>query len=211
MTKMAASSLPPDYTEVGRWSLTQASVKERLLAGVAMLILFFISLATVSLIGSVVTGSDRITMEGSTLITGSLIGVVVGVTLHELVHGAVFLAFHARPRFGFKPWTRFGPVFFATSPGNYLPRTQYLAVALSTALLLTAALAAAIATAFALDLQGGLLSSVLLWAFLLNAVGSAGDLFIASKVMGYPGATYFEDTSEGFVAYGPASVDRSRQ
>ena len=105
-----------------------------MLAGAATLILFLISLVAVSLIGSVVTGLDEITIQGSTFIIGSLTGVVVGVTLHELVHGAVFLAFRARPRFGFKPWTRFGPVFFATSPGNYLLRTQYLAVGLYTGL-----------------------------------------------------------------------------
>ena len=208
---MTASSLPSNYAEIGRWSLTQASVKELLLAVAASLILFLISLVTVGLIAFVVTGSDRITIEGSALTSGFLVGIVAGVVLHELVHGAVFSAFHARPRFGFKPWTRFGPVFFATAPGNYLSRTKYLAVGLSPALLLTAALVVALAVVFALELEGGFLSSVVLWIFLLNTVGSAGDLFIAAKVMGYPSTTYFEDTSEGFVAYGPTNVDESRQ
>ena len=208
---MATNNLPSNYAEIGRWSLTQASVKEILLLGAATLILLFISLAAVSLVAFVVTGSDMITIEGSAFIGGSLVGVVAGVVLHELVHGAVFSAFHAHPRFGFKPWTRFGPVFFATAPGNYLSRTEYLAVGLSPALLLTAALVVALVVVFILESVGGFLSSVVLWTFLLNTVGSAGDLFIAAKVMGYPSTTYFEDTGDGFVVYSPTNVDESRQ
>ena len=63
----------------------------------------------------------------------------------------------------------------------------------------------------ALELVGGFLLSVVLWAFLMNTGGSAGDLFIAAKVMGYPSTTYFQDTSEGFIVYGPTNVDESRQ
>ena len=172
---MATNNLPSNYAEIGRWSLTQASVKEiLLLGGAATLILLFISLAAVSLVAFVVTGSDVITIEGSAFIGGSLVGVVAGVVLHELVHGAVFSAFHARPRFGFKPWTRFGPVFFATAPGNYLSRTEYLAVGLSPASLLTAALVVALVVVFILESVGGFLSSVVLWTFLLNTVGRGG-------------------------------------
>ncbi len=185
----------------------QASVKEILLAGAATLILLLVSLVAVSLIATVVSGSDRITIGGGASIGGSLVGAVAGVVLHELVHGAVFSAFHARPRFGFRLWTRFGPVFFATVLGNDLSRTEYLAIGLSPALLLTAALVVVLVVVFVLELVGGFLLSVVFWTFLLNTVGSAGDLFIAAKVMRYPSTTYFEDTSERFVVYGPTNVD----
>ena len=42
-------------------------------------------------------------------------------------------------------------------------------------------------------------------ALLLNVMGSAGDMLIMRKLVPYPRATSFEDTGEGFVAYGPAS------
>ena len=38
----------------------------------------------------------------------------------------------------------------------------------------------------------------------LNVAGSAGDMLMMRKAMSYPGTTRFEDTGEGFVAYGPA-------
>ncbi len=128
------------------------------------------------------------------------VGGVLGVILHEAVHGVFFLAFGGRPRFGFKPWTRFGPVFYAAAPGSYFDRPRYLAAGLSPAVLLTSVLAVALAFAAADDL----LASVLTWAFVLNVAGSAGDMLMMRKVMSYPRATCFEDTGDGFVAYGSA-------
>ena len=39
----------------------------------------------------------------------------------------------------------------------------------------------------------------------LNVMGSAGDMLMMRKLVPYPRATSFEDTGEGFVAYGPVS------
>ena len=66
-------------------------------------------------------------------------------------------------------------------------------------MLLTGALAAALTAVAANDL----LASVVTWAFVLNVAGSAGDMLMMRKVMSYPGATRFEDTGDGFAAYGP--------
>ena len=49
-----------------------------------------------------------------------------------------------------------------------------------------------------------LLVSVVTWAFVLNVSGSAGDMLMMRKVMSYPRTAWFEDTGDGFVAYGPA-------
>ena len=73
------------------------------------------------------------------------------------------------------------------------------------ALLLTAALAAALVFVAGDDQ----LASVVTWAFVLNISGSAGDMLMMRKVMSYPRATWFEDTGEGFVAYGPAEGPRT--
>ena len=67
-------------------------------------------------------------------------------------------------------------------------------------MLLTAALAAALA----LVAEDDLFVSTVTWAFVLNVAGSAGDMLMMRKVMSYPRATRFEDTGEGFVAYGSA-------
>ena len=197
---MGATRLPEGYVEMDRWTLDHASVKELLLLIVVGLVAFFGSLFAAALIVGAATGTGEATMGGSTFVVGVLVGLVVGIVLHEAVHGVLFLAFGGRPRFGFKPWTRFGPVFYAAAPGSYLGRARYLAAGLGPAVLLTAALAVALVLAADDDL----LASIVTWAFVLNVAGSAGDMLMMRKVVSYPGATRFEDTGEGFVAYGPA-------
>ena len=197
---MGSRRLPEGYIEIGRWALNQASVKELLLAVLVGLVAFFVALTATAFIVGTATDSGEVTIDGGTFLLGSLVGLVLGVILHEAVHGVLFLAFGGRPRFGFKPWTRFGPVFYAAAPGSYLDRSRYLAVGLAPAVLLTAALGAALA----LVAEDDLLVSTVIWAFVLNLAGSALDMLMMRKVMSYPRATRFEDTGEGFVAYGPA-------
>ena len=196
---MGGRLLPEGYVEIDRWSLKQASVKDFLVLALVGLVAFFGSLAAAGFIVGAATGSAETTIDGGTFVVGFLVGFVLGVILHEAVHGVFFLAFGGRPRFGFKPWTRFGPVFYAAAPGSYLDRPRYVAVGLAPAVLLTAALAAALAFVAADDL----FASIVTWAFVLNVAGSAGDMVMMRKVMSYPRTTYFEDTGEGFVAYGP--------
>ena len=196
---MGGRLLPEGYVEIDRWSLKQASVKDFLVLALVGLVAFFGSLAAAGFIVGAATGSAETTIDGGTFVVGFLVGFVLGVILHEAVHGVFFLAFGGRPRFGFKPWTRFGPVFYAAAPGSYLSRPRYVAVGLAPAVLLTAALAAALAFVAADDL----LASIVTWAFVLNVAGSAGDMVMMRKVVPYPRTTRFEDTGEGFVAYGP--------
>ena len=193
---MGGRHLPEGYVEIDRWTLNNASVKELLLLVLVGLVAFFASLFAAALIVGAAAGSGETTIGGGTFALGFLVGLVLGVILHEAVHGVLFLAFGGRPRFGFKPWTRFGPVFYAAAPGSYLDRRRYLAAGLAPAVLLTAALV--------LVADDDLLASVVTWAFVLNVAGSAGDILMMRKVMSYPGATRFEDTGDGFVAYGPA-------
>ena len=175
-------------------------MKEFLLSVLVGLVAFFAELAAAAFVVGTATDSGEVTIDGGTFFSGLLLGGVLGAILHEGVHGVFFLAFGGRPRFGFKPWTRFGPVFCAAAPGSYLDRPRYLAAGLSPAVLLTSALAVALAFAAADDL----LASVVTWAFVLNVAGSSGDMVMMRKVMSYPRATCFEDTGDGFVAYGPA-------
>ena len=62
-----------------------------------------------------------------------------------------------------------------------------------------------LAVGLALVAENDVLASVVGWALLLNVMGSPGDMLIMRKLVPYPRATSFEDTGEGFVAYGPAS------
>ena len=197
---MGGRHLPEGYVETDRWTLKAASANELLLLVIVGLVAFFASLAAAVAILGAATGSGEATIGGGTFVVGVLAGTVLGVVLHEAVHGLVFMMFGGRPRFGLKPWTRFGPVFYAAAPGSYLGKWRYVAAGLGPAVLLTVALAIALALAA----ESGLLASVLMWAFVLNVAGSAGDMLMMRKVISYPGAARFEDTGEGFVVYGPA-------
>ena len=195
---MRSARLPQGYVETGGWGLKQAKPADILLAivvGLSVLIALLI-------LGSLIAGPDDsdVTIGGSAVIIGIVPGAVVGVVLHELAHGVLFLTFGGRPRFGFKPWSRLGLVFYAAAPGSYFTKFEYAASGLAPAVLLTVTWAVALT----LLAENELLASVVAWALLLNVMGSAGDILMMRKLIPYPRATRFEDTGEGFIAYGPA-------
>ena len=174
---MGGRHLPQGYVETGRWSLKQATPADILLAIVVGL---SVPIALL-ILGSLQGGPDDsdVTIGGATLIIGFVPGAVMGVVLHELVHGVFFLAFGGRPRFGFKPWTRFGPVFYAAAPGSYFTKLEYAASGLAPAVLLTVLLAVGLA----LVAENDVLASVVGWALLLNLMGSAGDMLMMGKLV----------------------------
>ena len=194
---MGSRHLPEGYVEVGGWGLRQATPADILLA-----IIVGLSVpAGLLILGSLVDGADdaEVTISGGTFVIGIVPGAVMGGVLHELAHGVLFLSFGGRPRFGFKPWSRLGPVFCAAAPGCYLTKLQFAASGLAPAVLLTASLAVALA----LLPEHDLLLSVVASAFLLNIMGSAGDMLMMWKLVPYTRTTRFEDIGEGFIAYGP--------
>ena len=195
---MGSARLPQGYVQTGGWSLKQARPADVLFAIVAGLSVPVALLILGSLIDG--SGGSEVTISGSAVIIGMVPGAVMGVVAHELVHGVLFLAFGGRPRFGFKPWTRLGPVFCASAPGSYFTKMEYTASGLAPAVLLTVLWAVVLALVAGNDL----LTAVVSWSILLNVMGSAGDILMMRRLMPYPRAARFEDTEDGFVAYGPA-------
>ena len=198
---MSARSLSPGYVQIDRWTAGRASWKSFAAAAILSGVLAFASLWVLSLVQLAVTGLDVVTFRAGEFVAGLAIGAVAGLVLHELAHAVAFLAFGARPRFGFKPWTRIGPVFYVSAPGCYLDRKRFAAAGLAPRVLLTALLPPVLALAP----EDGLVSTAAYWAYLLGVLGSAGDLLILLSLMSYPGVTRFEDTGDGFSAFGPAS------
>ena len=171
---MSAGSLPPGYVQIDRWTAGRASWKSIAAAAILSGVLALASLWVLALVQLAVTGSDEVTFRGGEFVAGLVVGAVLGLVLHELGHAAAFLAFGARPRFGFKPWTKFGPVFYVSAPGRYLGRKEFAAAGLAPLVLLTALLPPVLAHAPV----GGLVYTVAYWAYLLGVLGSAGDLVI---------------------------------
>ena len=191
-------NLPSDYSAVASWTIGQIPVWGGIVLSGLSFLAFFITLFAALAIASLATGVDTISLG----IGGILLGLVLGVVLHEATHAAVFLAFRARPTFGFKPWTRCGPVFYVAAPESYLRRAAYLAVGLAPVSLLTVLLL----VAAVLLPVGSASTAIVLFAAALNVAGSVGDVLIARKVLAYPSETYFQGTADGFIAYGRAET-----
>jgi len=111
--------------------------------------------------------------------------------VHEWCHGLAFRWAGARPRYGAKLVAWFFPVFYATAPGHWLTRRQYLTVVLApTVVVNLAGLGALLAfPTVGLWLIGPL-------AFHLG--GCVGDWWMAVVIARLPAGTLFEDTRDGF-------------
>jgi hypothetical protein len=120
-----------------------------------------------------------------------LLGVALSIVLHELVHGAFFWLFsHTRPRFGFR-----GGYAYASAPGWFFPRRQYLVIGLAPLVILS--VVGMILVAF-VPLEA---LAMLLVAMIVNASGSVGDLWIVSKVIRERRNIIVEDLGDGMNFY----------
>jgi uncharacterized membrane protein YhdT len=122
----------------------------------------------------------------------SLVGVfAVMIVVHELFHGLFFWIFtRRRPKFGLRGWYA-----FASAPGWYFPPRQYLVVGL--------------APFVALSVIGMVLLAVLpagaivltLFAVILNAASSVGDLWIIFRLLLERRPVVVEDEGDGMYFY----------
>ena len=137
---------------------------------------------------------------GGLLLIPVLLGVFVAFfVLHEAIHGALFLLFGGKPRFGTKMVGRFFPVAFYATSGAPLSRNQYLVVALAPFILLTLAF---LLVGMLADGEGAAAVAVL--AAGMNAGGSIADLMAAMKIRRGSRDTLYQDTEDGFNWYVPS-------
>lgn len=133
-----------------------------------------------------------------------LIASALAYLLHELVHGTFFKLWAGKVEFG-AGITRFGPVFYATSPGALLSRNRVLIVALAPQIL----------TILFLSLRYLPLIEpvqvVLVLAGAVNLAGGASDFYCVTQVARYPRRLRVEDQPMGMKFYLPAKevIDES--
>jgi hypothetical protein len=113
------------------------------------------------------------------------------IVVHEFIHGVFFWIYtRRRPRFGLRGWYA-----FASAPGWYFPRRQYLVIGL--------------APFVVLSVLGMLLLAVLpvaaialtLFAVTLNAASSVGDLWVCLRLTLHRGPIAVEDVGDGMYFY----------
>jgi hypothetical protein len=115
----------------------------------------------------------------------------VVIVVHELFHGLFFWIFtRRRPRFGMGGWYA-----FASAPGWYFPRRQYLVIGLAPVVALSV-----IGMVLLAILPAGMII-ITLFAVVLNAASSVGDLWIIFRLLLERRPVVVEDEGDGMYFY----------
>jgi hypothetical protein len=116
---------------------------------------------------------------------------VVMIVVHELIHGLFFWVFtRQRPKFGLRGWYA-----FASAPGWYFPRRQYLVIGLAPVVCLSL-----LGMTLLVVLPAGALVLVL-FAVIFNSASSIGDLWICIRLMFERRPVVVEDVGDGMSFY----------
>jgi|GEM_PF-581270 hypothetical protein len=150
--------------------------------------LFFIALNYASYYAQTHTFGLRLTLGGVLLwLVINIVGYVVILPLHELVHAAAFLSWGGKPYFGVKaPYA-----LFCGAKNQVFRRNQYLVIGLAPLVVIT--LAAIIFTLFS-----PVLASYTLFASIGNFSGAAGDIWSVQRMLRWPASVLIEDTEDGY-------------
>jgi len=120
----------------------------------------------------------------------NIIGSIVILPLHELIHGLTFLLWGGRPFFGAKlPFA-----LYCGARQQLFRRNQYLAAGLAPLVVITIA-------ALILTLFSPVLASYTLFANLSNFSGAVGDLWTGARLARLPARALIEDTDSGYRAW----------
>jgi hypothetical protein len=191
--------LPQSYQSIGTLDLSKdrkAAIAINL-AGIVLLFLFgwLFNRALLLLRGDV--ARNVLSFEfGSLLDLGVFILVALGtmglmIVVHEAIHGVFFWLFtRSRPVFAYKIWYA-----YATAPGWYLPRGQYLIVALAPLVIISLV---------GLGLMAVLPLSwlaPLLFLLIMNAAGAVGDLAVAGWLILQKPGVYAADRGDAVTLY----------
>ena len=127
--------------------------------------------------------------------------IIIMIVLHESVHGLVLWKFTKKfPPFGIN----FMGSIYVNASGWYLPRLHMLVMSLSPFLLLS------MVGIIFLSFTSGEFFRMMLWAVLLNAVGSINDLAVAGWLFFQPDTALIENSGQALAIY-RASDEQSKR
>lgn len=129
----------------------------------------------------------------------NILGYLLILPIHELVHAAAFALWGGKPYFG----TKLPYALYCGAKNQLFHRNQYLVIGLAPLVVIT--LAGIIFT-----LISPALASYTLFATIGNVSGAAGDVWVVRKLIQRPRSILVEDTESGYRAWeltDPASQD----
>ncbi|HSM24217.1 MAG TPA: DUF3267 domain-containing protein [Anaerolineaceae bacterium] len=195
---IATQSLPLNYQPSGKFDLK--NMKLIVLMNVAGLIILIFSLWIFSLLLTHIRPeiNNSFSFQVSSLstivisIAKLLFTIIVVMLLHEGFHAYFFWLFSRhKPIIGFK-----GAYAYASLPGWYLPRNQYLLIVIAPLIFITL-----IGVILFVFMPASIVNLVFV-ALVINTSGAVGDLFVVIWLLTKPTATYALDqidTIEFFV------------
>lgn len=195
----ATQTLPPDFKAIGTFDLRnnpQALLQLNILGFVLFAVtaaLFWYILQIVRPVeaqaGMAIGFSD---LNGVLQIILAVIATtVVMIVLHEAAHGLFFWWFtRSRPKFAFR-----GTYAYACAPTWYIPKRQYLVVALAPLVLLSLLGVALMAV---IPAEG---FTLLLLFLVSNASGAIGDLWVVGWLLRQSAPTYALDEGDAVTLY----------
>ncbi len=120
----------------------------------------------------------------------NIVGSLVILPVHELIHGLMFLLWGGKPFFGAKlPFA-----LYCGARQQIFPRSYYLVVGLAPLVVITIA-------ALFLTIFFPVLASYTLFANLSNFSGAVGDVWVATRIAQQPAHILVEDTDAGYRAW----------
>jgi hypothetical protein len=120
----------------------------------------------------------------------NILGYIIILPIHEVLHGLLFLLWGGKPYFGAK----LPLALYCGAKEQLFQRNQYLTVGLAPLLIIT--VVAIVGTCYF-----PVLASYMLFASIGNFAGAAGDVLVAARLLRLPGTLLVEDTDAGYRAW----------
>ena len=117
----------------------------------------------------------------------NVIGYILILPIHEVVHALAFLFWGGKPYFG----TKLPLALYCGAKNQLFHRNQYLVIGLAPLVVLTIA-------GIIFTLLNPVLASYTLFASLGNVSGAAGDVWTVARLLRYPKSALVEDTEAGY-------------
>jgi hypothetical protein len=134
------------------------------------------------------TLSPRVTLWGVMLwLIINVLGYLIILPIHEVIHGLVFLFWGGKPYFG----ARLPFALYCGAREQIFRRDQYLSVGLAPLVIITLA-------AIVVTLYFPIFASYALFATIGNFAGAAGDVLVTERLLHLPNSVLVEDTDAGY-------------
>jgi putative zincin peptidase len=120
----------------------------------------------------------------------NIIGYILILPIHELVHAAAFTLWGGKPYFG----TKLPYALYCGARHQLFRRNQYLVVGLAPLVVITVA-------GIIFTLLSPVLASYTIFATVGNVSGAAGDIWVVRRLLRLPPSVLVEDTEAGYRAW----------